>query len=74
MVSKELKELAATHKLDIIAGGDPSDISGLGDKRTNSSIGSQWKGARSQPLEDHAKNMKGNGAGNEKMRVNLRKC
>lgn len=74
MVAKELKELAATHKLDIIAGGDPSDISGLGDKRTNSSIGSQWKGARSQSLEDHAKEMKGSGAGSEKMRVKLRKC
>jgi len=74
MISKELKELAATHKLDIIAGGDPSDISGMGDKRANSSIGSQWKGARSQSLEDQAKQMKNSGAGTEKMRVKLRKC
>jgi hypothetical protein len=34
---------AATHRLDGIAGGDVTDISGLGDSRVNSSLGSQWQ-------------------------------
>lgn len=74
VVASELKELAATHRLDIIAGGDPSDISGVGDKRTNSSIGSQWKGERSKSLEDHAVIMKKEGREKDKMHVKLKKC
>lgn len=35
--------LAALHRLDIIAGGNPTRISGLGDSGVNSSLGSQWK-------------------------------
>lgn len=34
---------AATHRLDGIAGGDVTDISGVGDSRINSSLGSQWR-------------------------------
>ncbi|WP_293696489.1 polymorphic toxin type 15 domain-containing protein [uncultured Agrococcus sp.] len=34
---------AATHRLDGIAGGDVTDISGLGDGNVNSSLGSQWR-------------------------------
>ncbi|MBC1229006.1 hypothetical protein HB816_00885 [Listeria booriae] len=34
---------AALHNPDQIAGGNPLNIGGLGDKRINSSIGSQWK-------------------------------
>ncbi|WP_448255514.1 polymorphic toxin type 15 domain-containing protein [Microbacterium aurum] len=34
---------AATHRLDGIAGGDITDISGVGDARVNSSLGSQWR-------------------------------
>ena len=34
---------AATHRLDGIAGGDVTDISGVGDARVNSSLGSQWR-------------------------------
>ena len=34
---------AATHRLDGIAGGDVTDISGVGDTRINSSLGSQWR-------------------------------
>lgn len=34
---------AATHRLDGIAGGNQTDISGVGDSRVNSSLGSQWR-------------------------------
>jgi Novel toxin 15 len=73
-VAGELSGLAATHRLDIIAGGNPSDISGMGDRSVNSSLGSQWKGRRSQSLEDHAREMKAKGKGKDKMNVKLKKC
>ncbi len=38
-----LSTQAATHRLDGIAGGDVTDISGVGDSRINSSLGSQWQ-------------------------------
>jgi hypothetical protein len=38
-----LRTQAATHRLDGIAGGDVTDISGVGDMRINSSLGSQWR-------------------------------
>lgn len=38
-----LRGQAATHRLDGIAGGDVTDISGVGDSRINSSLGSQWR-------------------------------
>ncbi|MFS0636845.1 polymorphic toxin type 15 domain-containing protein [Mesobacillus foraminis] len=38
-----MKKQAALHNPDQIAGGHPLNIGGLGDKRINSSIGSQWK-------------------------------
>ncbi|WP_412973634.1 polymorphic toxin type 15 domain-containing protein [Niallia circulans] len=38
-----LKTQAALHNPDLIAGGNPLNIGGMGDKRINSSIGSQWK-------------------------------
>ncbi|WP_417555770.1 polymorphic toxin type 15 domain-containing protein [Microbacterium sp.] len=41
--AKWMKTQAATHRLDGIAGGDGTDISGVGDTRVNSSLGSQWK-------------------------------
>ena len=41
--SEWLKTQAATHRLDGIAGGDATDISGVGDTRINSSLGSQWR-------------------------------
>lgn len=49
--AKELAEerysgLAALHALDIIAGGNASQILGLGDARINSSLGSQWNHKR----------------------------
>lgn len=73
-LAKEMSGLAATHRLDIIAGGDPSDISGMGNRSVNSSLGAQWRGARSQQLEDAARRMQSQGRGNEKMNVKLKKC
>lgn len=74
IVTSELKELAATHALDMIAGGDPSNISGMGDKATNSSLGPQWKGRRSKSLENEAIKMQKDEKGKEKMNVKLKKC
>lgn len=34
---------AATHRLDGIAGGDLTDVSGVGDAGVNASLGSQWR-------------------------------
>jgi hypothetical protein len=73
-VTQELSQLAATHRLDIIAGGNPSDISGLGDSRVNSSVGRQWRHGRAQQLENTARRMQQRGRGGEKMNVKLRKC
>ncbi|WBW97141.1 polymorphic toxin type 15 domain-containing protein [Oceanirhabdus sp. W0125-5] len=41
--SQWMKEQAALHNPDQIAGGNPLNIGGMGDKRINSSLGSQWK-------------------------------
>jgi len=38
-----LKTQAALHDPDQIAGGFAENVTGMGDKRVNSSIGSQWK-------------------------------
>jgi glycine/D-amino acid oxidase-like deaminating enzyme len=73
-VESAMEGLAATHRLDIIAGGDPADISGLADAKVNSSLGSQWKGNRSQQLEECAKRMKASGRGGQKMKVKLKRC
>lgn len=43
LAAEWLKTQAATHRLDGIAGGNMSDVSGVGDTRVNSSLGSQWK-------------------------------
>jgi hypothetical protein len=42
-VSEWIKGQAALHNPDQIAGGNPLDITGMGDTRINSSLGSQWK-------------------------------
>lgn len=54
-VEKELGDLAALHNPDQVAGGDAKNVKELGDKRINSSIGSQWgtkNSGRAQYLED----------------------
>ncbi|CAI8844983.1 Novel toxin 15 [Pseudomonas sp. IT-P2] len=73
-IKEELKKLVATHRLDMIAGGNPRDISGMGDKRINSSLGPQWSGRRADALEKYAQNLKSNGHGKNKMNVKLKKC
>ena len=54
-VDAELEELVGLHNPDQIAGGNIDDVQKMGNKRINSSIGSQWgtkdKG-RAQNLED----------------------
>ncbi|MGH1331771.1 MAG: polymorphic toxin type 15 domain-containing protein [Paracoccaceae bacterium] len=40
---QEAAGLDATHVLDIVAGGDPSDVSGLQNRSVNRSLGSQWR-------------------------------
>jgi len=42
-VDKEMKGLAALHDPDQIAGGEPTEIKRLGNRRVNFSIGAQWK-------------------------------
>lgn len=74
VVASELQGLAATHRLDIIAGGNPSDISGMGDRSINSSMGSQWRHGRAQQLENRARDMQAQGQGEQKMNVELKKC
>jgi hypothetical protein len=73
-IKAELKKLAATHRLDIIAGGNPLDISGMGDKSINSSLGPQWSGRRADALEKYAQKLKNSGHGKNKMNVKLKKC
>jgi len=34
---------AALHNPDQVAGGNPSNIGGMGNKQANSSLGAQWK-------------------------------
>jgi hypothetical protein len=52
-VAQEMGRLDATHALDLIAGGDPTDLS-MGDRSVNRSIGAQWKGGRRDQLLKHA--------------------
>lgn len=69
-VTKEMANLAATHTLDLVAGGDGS-ISGMGNKTINSSLGAQWKGRRADQLRQHADNAAKQG---KKMNVKLEEC
>lgn len=41
--NKWIKSQAALHDPDQIAGGNPLNVTGMGDRRINSSIGSQWR-------------------------------
>jgi hypothetical protein len=69
-VKTKMSKLAATHVLDLVAGGDGT-ISGLGDRSINSSIGSQWRGKRVQQLREHADNAQKKG---KKINVKLEEC
>ena len=57
---KWLDSQAALHNPDQIAGGNPLNIGGMGDKAINSFIGSQWKyriDAVDEQIQTMAKNM-----------------
>lgn len=45
---------AALHNPDAVAGGNVDKISGLGDSKINSSLGSQWK-TRAESIEQQVK-------------------
>ena len=57
---KWLDTQAALHNPDQIAGGNPLNIGGMGDKTINSSIGSQWRyriDAVDEQIQSMVKNM-----------------
>ncbi|NKX39210.1 hypothetical protein HGF13_06460 [Rhodobacteraceae bacterium R_SAG5] len=67
----EASTLDATHVLDIVAGGDPSNISGLQNRSVNRSLGSQWRGKvddLDRALADQARQ------GAVKANIRLRPC
>jgi Novel toxin 15 len=69
--TRELRNLNATHALDLVAGGDGS-ISGLGDASINKSIGAQWRGTRAAQLRRAAEEARKKGK--DKMDVELKEC
>lgn len=69
-----IKTRAVLHNPDQIAGGDPGKVSGMGDAKVNSSIGSQWRtrvGQLSKGVEDYAKDKTREELENTKMNVKL---
>lgn len=69
--AKEAANLDATHVLDIVAGDDASELSGLQNNSVNRSIGSQWRSRvvdLDDALADHAVQ------GGVKANVRLKKC
>ncbi|MFS4439333.1 PAAR-like domain-containing protein [Paracoccaceae bacterium GXU_MW_L88] len=74
-VDEHMSGLHATHWLDMVAGGDPSAISGLGGGEVNSHIGRQWtQDGRAQALKEQADAMRAAGRSHEKMDVELKRC
>ncbi|WP_227267738.1 polymorphic toxin type 15 domain-containing protein [Roseobacter weihaiensis] len=67
----EASTLDATHVLDIVAGGDPSDVSGVQNRSVNRSLGSQWRG-KVDALDDALASQAGQGA--VKANVRLKPC
>jgi hypothetical protein len=73
---------AATHFLDMVAGGNPAifstDAAGnpvLGDTDVNSDVGNQWtQRGRAASLREEAERMRKEGRAGEKMRVVLKPC
>ncbi|WP_314242346.1 polymorphic toxin type 15 domain-containing protein [Empedobacter tilapiae] len=52
---KSMDGQAALHNPDGVAGGKVDQITGMGDGRVNSSIGSQWDKGRAKSIEDQLK-------------------
>jgi hypothetical protein len=74
---KKVKEmmdgLDATHVLDIVAGGDPYDISGLQNRTVNRSMGNQWM--KEGRLDDLDKAIdEAIGPPNKKMKFEMKMC
>ncbi|OLP52411.1 hypothetical protein BJF91_15255 [Allorhizobium taibaishanense] len=75
-----INSLAAIHRLDMVAGGNPTDIAGMGNKEINSSIGPSWNQAevsgmfnpsRKEELRSYAAQMRDRGC---PMQVSLSTC
>ena len=50
-----MKDQAALHNPDQVAGGDPKKVDGVGDSKVNSSIGGQWGGGRANSMEQQVR-------------------
>ena len=75
--AKDIKSnLAALHNPDMKAGGYNSPKpEGMGDASINSSIGSSWnQDKRIEDMDSHVDDAIKNGAGDEKMNVELKVC
>lgn len=72
MAASEAASLDATHALDIVAGGNPSDISGMQSSAVNRSLGPQWNGNRVNTLDEAIASQIAQGA--DKAHVRLRPC
>ncbi|MDO6541508.1 polymorphic toxin type 15 domain-containing protein [Photobacterium sanguinicancri] len=71
---KTLKELAALHDPDMIAGGDDK-IRRLGNKNVNSSLGSQWaEESRVSNIDKAAKQAMANSGADTRMNIELTRC
>ena len=69
-----IKDQAALHEPDQIAGGDPTKVIRMGDAKVNSSIGSQWKSRVNQladGVNEYAKGKTREELENTKMNVKL---
>ncbi|QBG34926.1 polymorphic toxin type 15 domain-containing protein [Litorilituus sediminis] len=73
-VKEQMSQLAALHDPDLIAGGEDK-ISKLGDKRVNSSLGSQWsKSDRVSGMDKAAKEAMELKGANAQMNIQLERC
>lgn len=52
---KWLSKQAALHNPDQVAGGDPTKVTGVGDRKVNSSIGAQWGNGQADKLEQQVR-------------------
>lgn len=77
---EHINSLAAIHRLDMVAGGNPTDIAGMGNRDINSSIGPAWNQAevsgmfnpsRKEELRSYAEQMRDRGC---PMQVSLSTC
>ena len=67
-----MKDLAALHEPDMIAGGK-NKIGGFGDAQVNKSIGGGWKG-KVDKLDEEVKKIPAAERGKTKMNVDLKRC